>query len=101
MECGLAWTRGCWWDLRSPSRSRSSSRQETSETILGAAGGAGRRQEAAGPLGVGCERGAEQAVGEPSGLVQQAARGGLSSGPHPAPHPQPICQLHLAEESFR
>lgn len=36
-------------------RSRSGSRQETSETILGAAGGAGKRQEAVCPLRVGCE----------------------------------------------
>ena len=40
------------------------------KTILGAAGGASRRQEAVSPLGVGCERGAEEGVEELVGLAK-------------------------------
>lgn len=67
----------------------SGSRQETSETILGAAGGAGKRQEAVCPLRVGCEgrwglgrvqgaKGAGQADSYRSPLPQA-----LSSAPNP------------------
>lgn len=56
---------------RATTRSRSPSRQETSETILGAAGGAGKRQEAVCPLRVGCEgRWGLGRVWEAKGAVQ-------------------------------
>lgn len=48
------------------------------KTILGAAGGASRRQEAVSPLGVGRERGAEEGVEELVGLAKQAAPRGPS-----------------------
>lgn len=67
----LAWAPGCWGGHKEPKPGAGAAQDRKHlKTILGAAGGASRRQEAVSPLGVGRERGAEEGVEELGGAGQ-------------------------------